>query len=355
MKRAFLTLIFLSLTQLIFQAEAQNFSNVSRISDSISLTGDGNWDYLSVDTINNRLFVTHSTTIHIVDLNTRKQIGTFENLKGAHAIAFAYGLNKGFFTTGKDSSLVIFDLLTLKPTATLKIPGKDPNAIVFEQHSGRVFIFNSGSNTATVLDAASEKIIGSIYLDGKPKSAVSDGKGNVYVTIENIFLVDMINTETLKIDARWSVTPGDNPGGIAIDTANRRLFIGCGNSKMVIMDADLGNIIQTMNTDYGTDAVVWDPEFKRVYSSNGDGTLTIIQEISRDRYIVLDNIKTRKGARTTALDPKTHSLYIPMAEMGPAPKPSIDNSRQRPGLKAGTFKVLVISNAGKTTNAQEKK
>ena len=322
---------------------AQNSTDLYKISDRIPLTGDGGWDYLTVDSVNSRLFVSHSTMVQVVDLKTNKQCGVIDNLKGVHGIAIAYALNKGFISNGKDSTVTVFELNSLKVTDRVKVTGKNPDAVLYDPFTKRVFTFNGGSNNATVIDATNNKVIGSIYLDGKPEFAVTDNKGKIWVNIENIYLVDQLNPETMHVDNRWSVTPGDNPSGLAIDLVNRRLFVACGNSKMIIMDADLGNVIINVTTDYGTDGIAWDPKLKRAYSSNGDGTFTIVQEVSKDKYVVLKNMKTQKGARTIALDYKTNKVYLPFAEYGPPPPVSIDNARPRAAIKPGTFQLLEIS------------
>ncbi len=309
-----------------------------KVVNQIHLEGDGGWDYLSVDEATGRLYVSHSSMALIVDLKTGKQIGKIDGTNGIHGIAFVNSLNKGFTSNGRDSSVTVFDLKTLEVTGKIKVTGKNPDAILFDAFSQKLFTFNGGSANSTVIDPKTNTVIGTIQLDGKPEFSVSDGKGKIYVNIEDKSEISVINANTLKVDKSWSIAPGEEPSGLALDNETHRLFSVCSNKLMVISDAEAEKVVTTLPIGDGCDGVAFDPQRKRIFSSNGEGTITVVQEENKDRYKVIETIVSQRGARTIAIDKTTHHLYLPTAEFGA----SVEGAR-RPPIKSGTFRVLDVA------------
>ena len=309
-----------------------------KVINQIHLEGDGGWDYLNVDESASRLYVSHSSMALVVDLKTGKQVGKIPDTNGIHGIAVVTSLNKGFTSNGRDSSVTVFDLKTLEITGKIKVTGKNPDAILYDSYSQKLFTFNGGSSNATVIDPKLNKVIGTIKLDGKPEFPASDGKGKIYVNIEDKSEISVINATTLKVEKTWSVAPGEEPSGLALDNETHRLFSVCGNKLMVISDAEAGKVVTTLPIGDRCDGVAFDPSLKRAYSSNGDGTITVVQEVNKDSFKVIETIVTQKGARTIAVDKTTHHLYLPTAEFEPAPE-----GTRRPAMKSGTFVVLEVA------------
>jgi DNA-binding beta-propeller fold protein YncE len=333
--------IFGCLLTLNFCTHAQTKSEY-KIANKFSLEGDGGWDYLTMDDSTGRLFVSHGTQVQVVDVKQGKMIGTISDLKGVHGIALAPEFNKGFITNGKDSSVTIFDLKTYTKLANVKVTGANPDAILYDSFSKKVFIYNGKTSNATVIDANTNKVVETISLDGKPEFSVSDGKGKVYVNIEDKSAISMINSSTLKVEKTWSIKPGEEPSGLAIDNVNHRLFAVCDNKLMVIIDAESGKVITTLPIGERVDGAAFDPALKRAYSSNGDGTLTVVQEENANNFKVLENVSTQKGARTISVDKKTHRVYLPTAEFGETPEKTKDNPHPRPSVKPNSFVVLDV-------------
>lgn len=307
-----------------------------KISNRISLNGDGGWDYITADPATNRLYVSHSTMVQVVDLQNGKLIATIADTKGVHGIALASDLKKGYISCGRDSSVVVFDLKTNQELKRIKVTGANPDAILYDPYKKVVFTFNGRSSNATVIDAVTDKVIATIPLAGKPEFSATDKKGRVYVNIEDKSLVTVINTNTLKVEASWPLAPGEEPSGLAFDNESQRLFLVCSNKLMVVMNALNGKIITTLPIGDRCDGVAFDPTTKRAFSSNGDGTMTVVQENANDTYKVIANVPTQKGARTIACNVATHKLYLPTADFEAA----VGNAR--PAIKAGSFTVLEL-------------
>ncbi len=320
----------------IISVNAQSEKSEYKISNRISLEGDGGWDYLIADPVTNRLFVSHGTMVQVVDLKSGKLLATIPDTKGVHGIALAVGLNKGFISCGRDSSVAVFDLTSYKVIERVKITGANPDAILYDPFKKIVFTFNGRSSNATVLNAASNKVIATIPLAGKPEFAATDKKGKVYVNIEDKSLVTVINTNTLKVENTWSLAPGEEPSGLALDNENHRLFLVCSNQLMVVMNAMDGKVVTTLPIGDRCDGVAFDPGTKRAFSSNGDGTMTVVQAEANDKYKVVENVVTQKGARTIICNPATHKLYLSTAEYEAA------EGNTRPKVKTGTFTILEI-------------
>jgi DNA-binding beta-propeller fold protein YncE len=341
MKKSAIVLSFLmliSISVLFSQADHSGY----RIADRIHLDGDGGWDYLVVDDSAARLYVSHSTIVQVVDIKKNKVIATFPDTKGVHGIALAQDLNKGYISNGKDTSVTVFDLKKLKVISRIKVTGLNPDAILFDPFSSRVFTFNGRSSNSTVIDANLDEVIGTINLPGKPEFSVTDGQGKIYVNIEDKSEVCQINPLTLKIEKTWSVRPGKEPSGMAMDIADHQLFIVCSNETLIVLDVLSGKVISDLKIGNGVDGVAYDPVLKKIYSSNGDGTLTVINKENKSTFKVLENFPTQKGARTISLSLKTHRIYLPFAEYEAPPPATKENPHPRPIAKPGTFTVLVL-------------
>ena len=313
-----------------------------KLVNKIHLEGDGGWDYITVDETTNTAYTSHGNIVQAVNLNDGKLLGTISNLNGVHGIALAKELNKGFISNGRDSSVTIFEIRTFKTTAKIQVTGKNPDAILYDPYSQLVFTFNGKSANATVIDAKTNQIKATIKLDGKPEFSQTDLKGNIYVNIEDKSMMNVIDTKTLKVTQHWSIAPGEEPSGLALDNENHRLFSVCGNNLMVVTDAQTGKVITTLPIGDGCDGVVFDKVLKRAYSSNGDGTITVVKEVNKDKFVVVENIPTQKSARTIAVNSKTHHLYLPAGEYNPKPEATAENPRPRASVKAGTFVILDV-------------
>lgn len=281
----------------------------------IPIPGEGGWDYLNVDEGARRLYVSHGTQVEVLDVDSGAIVGKVPNTPGVHGIALAPNLGRGFVSDGQSSMVTVFDLKTLKAIQEVRT-GKKPDAILFDPATTRVFAFNGGSNSATVIEAKDGKVAGTVDLGGGPEFATSDANGYVYNNLEDESAVVKINSRTLKVEQRWPTAPCTSPSSMAIDRANRRLFIGCRSRVMAVMDADSGKVITTVPIGDHVDASAFDADLKLVFNSNGEGTITVIRQDSPDTYSVVENVKTAPRARTMTLDPKTHRLFLSTAEEG---------------------------------------
>ena len=309
-----------------------------RIINKISLPGEGFWDYISIDEGNGKIYASHSSVVQVVDIRTGKQVGEIPDTKGVHGIAIAPELNKGFTSNGRDSSVTVFNLVSLEVAKKIKVTGQNPDAILYDSFSKRVFTGNGRSASFSVIDAVNEEEITTIPLDGKPEAIVTDGKGKIYVNIEDKSCINVIDATTLKVISHWPINPGEEPSGLALDNKTHRLVSVCGNKLMVIVDALSGKVLTTLPIGEGCDGAAFDPFYKRVYSSNGEGTMTVVQEENENSFKVLETIPTQPSARTIALDRTTHHIYMPAAEFESAPA---DNNR-RPAVKPNSFAILDI-------------
>jgi DNA-binding beta-propeller fold protein YncE len=310
--------------------------------DSLKLGGEGGWDYLTVDTASERLYVSRGMRMQVVDLTTLKLLGEIPNTPGIHGVALVPSLEQGFTSNGRDSSVTVFDLKTLTSQAVIKINGRNPDAIVYDIVSQRVFTFNGGSANATAIDPQTRKPIGTIPLGGKPEFAVTDGQGHLYVNIEDKSTVACIDTRQLTVLKSWSIAPGEEPSGLAIDRKQGRLFSVCRNRLMVISDVNAGKVITTVPIGGGVDGAAFDPALRLAFSSNGEGTLTVVEEEGGGKFAAVENVATRRGARTLALDEKSHKIYTVSAEFGPPPTPSAERPHPRPSLVEGSQTLFVI-------------
>ena len=313
------------------------------VTKHIALPGDGGWDYLSTDAEARRLYVTHNQRVQVVSLDDDTLIGEVSGLNGAHGVAVAPALGRGFITSGRDSAVVVFDTRTFATLQRLPVGARFPDAILFEPVTQRVFSFNGGNANATIFDAATGALLGTIALGGKPEAAVADGHGMVFVNNEDSSRVVAFDAATLEIQHEWPLSPGETPSGLAYDPEKKRLFAVCENKLMVVLDATNGHVLQTLPIGEGCDGVVFDPGADRAYASNGDGTMTVVGE-NKGRYEVVQNVTTRPGARTIALDPKRHRVYTASPRFGPRPAPDAEHPHPRPPILPGTFEVVVVGN-----------
>jgi len=307
----------------------------------ISIPGDGFWDYLIADGASGRVFVSHGTEVDVVDGKKGEVTGKIDGLKLVHGIALAPEFNRGFISDGAANQVVIFDLTTLAKVGEVDA-GMNPDGIIYDPATKRVFAFNGRSGSATVVDAEKGTLAGTVTLEGKPEFPAPDGKGHVFVNIEDKSEVMDIDAKTLTVVHKWPLAPCEEPSGMAIDTSTRRLFSGCDNKMMAVMDADTGKVVATVPIGDGVDSTWFDPGTKYVLNSCGqDGVLTVIHEDSPDKYTVVENVKTEKGARTMALDRETHNIYLAVAQVEMLPPASGDaKARPRRKITPGSFGLL---------------
>ncbi len=311
------------------------------VAKSITLGGEGRWDYLAIDAPGQRLFIARETRVMVVDSDTGAALGEIPGVNGAHGVALASETGHGFATSGRDGTVTMFDLKSLK--VLKQIPAAlDADAILYDPASKHVFTFNGDTHSSTVIDAASGKRIGTIDLGGAPEFAVTAGDGKLYVNLEDKGAVAEIDAAAMQVTRHWSIAPCESPTGLAVDRAHHRLFSGCRNKVMAISDATAGRLITTMPIGEGVDGCGFDPGTQLAFASNGDGTLTVVHEDSPAQFRMVANVGTRKGARTMALDEKTHRVYTVTAELGPTPAPTADHPHPRPSIVPGTFTLLVL-------------
>lgn len=295
----------------------------------------GDWDYLSMDPENRRLFVSQDDHEIVLNLDTDEIVGDIPKTPGVHGVAVADEFNRGFTSNGDSNNVTIFDLKTLKMIGQAPT-SNDTDAIIYDPASHRVFTMNGDSHSSTVIDAATGKVAGTIALPGGPEFAAADGKGKVFANIETKSEVAEIDSQTLKITNLWPLAPCKSPSGMAIDSEHERLFVGCHNNLMAVMDATNGKVITTLPIGAGVDANRFDPGTGLAFSSNGESaTLTVVHEDSPEKFTVVQNLKTEKGARTMEVDPKTHNVYLVTADLIPG--------RPHPKAKPGTFRLLIFA------------
>lgn len=339
MKRLSLILLLaVSIFGLQFFAVGQGL----RVLHTVKVGGDGGWDYLTIDPESHHLFLSRSTHVIVIDADSGKPVGDIPDTPGVHGIALANDLGRGFTSNGHEGTVTIFDLQTLKPISKVQSVGENPDAILFDPATRRVFTFNGRSQNSTAIDAASGKIVGKIELGGKPEFGVSAGDGELFVNLEDKSELLALDSKELKVKSRWPLAPCESPSGLAIDKKNRRLFVGCDNKMMAVVNADTGKVLTTLPIGDGVDADRFDPDSKLAFASCGEGVLTVVREDSPDKFSVAQTVKTEKGARTMELDPKTHKIYLVTAKFGPPPAATAQQPYPRPSILPDTFEVLVV-------------
>jgi DNA-binding beta-propeller fold protein YncE len=338
MKPLAIVLLVISVFGLQLLAAGQDL----RVIKSYKLGGDGGWDYLTVDPGSHHLFISRSTHVMVIDADSGKPIGDIPDTPGVHGIALANDLGRGFTSNGREGTVSIFDLKTLKPISKVQGVGDNPDAILFDPATRRVFTFNGRSHNSTAIDAASGNIVGKIELGGKPEFGVSTGEGELFVNIEDKSELLALDPKELRVKSRWPLAPCESPSGLAMDKKNRRLFVGCDNKMMAVVNADTGKVISTLPIGDGVDADRFDPDNKLAFASCGEGVLTVVKEDSSDKFSVVQNVKTERGARTMELDPKTHEIYLVTAKFGPPPAATAEQPHPRPSILPDTFELLVV-------------
>jgi DNA-binding beta-propeller fold protein YncE len=331
-----------------FRAHAASLQKVApspsgyRLTKKLNLGGEGGWDYLTFDSQRRRVFISRATHTLVVDA-AGKKVGDIPNTLGVHGIALAPALNRGFTSNGGSNTVTMFELNSLKTIREINAKGENPDAILYDSASRRVFTFNGRSHDATVIDAIAGQVVGNIPLDGKPEFAQADGAGHIFVNIEDKSEISEIDSRALKVVNTWPLAPCQQPSGLAFDVAHKRLFAGCNNRMMAVVDSDSGKVVTTIPIGDGVDANAFDPGTGFVFASCGEGTLTVAHQDSPDNYTVVENAPTQKGARTMALDPKTHTVYLVTAGFGPPPAPTPGDPNPRPAILPDSFTLLIFT------------
>jgi YVTN family beta-propeller protein len=306
--------------------------------NTLHISGAGRWDYIALNPVNDNVYVSHMTQVNILNRNTGDSVGIIPNTDGIHGIAFAPELKKGFTSNGKLNTVSVFDINTNAVLAQIKT-GENPDAIMYDPHSRKVYVCNGRSKDLTIIDPADNSVLRTVALGGKPETAVSGLNDKIYINIEDKNEIVVVNTKTYTIEKHWHVGKGDEPSGLAIDTKTKRLFVGCGNKLLIVLNMENGKVIKELHIGDGCDGVDIDPSLGYVFSSNGDGTLTVIHEKTANDISVIDNVTTKKSARTLVVDGKAHKVYLPAADLEPAdPK----EPKHRPNAVPGSFQVMVV-------------
>lgn len=311
-----------------------------RVQSKWTIGGEGGWDYLATDAGAHRLYVTHGTRVEVLDTSIGKVVGSIQDLQGIHGIAFDSTGKYGYISDGRAGTVVVFDRASLQKVISIPV-GTNPDGIVFEPVTKTVWAFNGRSSNVSVIDTATQKVVATIALPGKPEFPVADGKGIVFDNIESKNSIVRLDAKTKTLTATWPLTNCESPSGLAIDRAGRRLFSVCDGKTMAVTDANTGKTLANPAIGDGPDAAAYDPAHKLAFSSNGDGTLTVV-DASKNTYPVLQNLSTQKGARTMSFDPGTNRIYLVTAEFGSRPAATAENPRPRPAVVPGSFTVLVV-------------
>ena len=328
---------FLSFGLMAAMAIASNAQSGLKVVKTFKIPSPGGWDYLAVEPNSNRLFVSHATQVNVIDKTTGDSIGVIPNTTGIHGIAFVPSLNKGYTSNGKLNNSFVFNLKTLEVTGTINT-GEKPDAIFYDASIKKVVVCNGKSKDLSFIDPETDQVVATVAVGGAPETAVSDGAGKIFVNLEDKSEIVSIDAKTYTVLAHWPIAPGEAPTGLAIDTKTKRLFAACGDNKLLmVVNAETGAVVAQLPIGGGCDGNAFDPATKNIYTTNGEnGTITVIHEESADKFVVVENVATKKGARTVALDEKTHLLYTPTAELEPSAE------GKRPKAIPGTFQVLVV-------------
>ena len=306
------------------------------LTKTFHITSSGGWDYINVNPKSNQLYVSHGTQVNILDKKTGDSLGFIPNTTGVHGIAFINDLGKGYTSNGRINTVTVFDLATLKVLSQIPA-GENPDAIFYETFSKKIITCNGRSKDLSIIDPVTEKVVATIPVGGKPETAVSNGAGKIFVNIEDkneIVAIDIVKNEVI---AHWSILPGKSPTGLEIDAKTKRLFAGC-EKQLVVIDAKNGKVVTTLPIGEGCDGVAFDNKTKLVYTSNGSGTITVIKEESKDKFSVVENVVSKRGARTICVDESTHTLYLPTADF----EAQAAGEKGRPKMVAGSFQIITL-------------
>jgi YVTN family beta-propeller protein len=317
-----------------------------RLTHEVNLPGDDGWDYLTFEQGGHRLFISRGTHVQVVDTDKLALIGDIPDTPGVHGIALAPDVGRGYISAGRGNAVVVFDLKTLARLAEIRTTGEGPDAIIYEPATHRVFAFNGHSNNATAIDATTNTVAGTVALEGRPESAATDAKGHVYVNLEDRNSVALIDARTLAVSAVWPVGGCEEPTGLALDAAGQRLFPACGNKVMAAIDTGSGRVLGTAPIGGGVDAAAFDPGPRLVFASCGEGVLTAVTVNASGVPEVAQSIPTQRGARTLALDERSHRVFLVTANFGPTPAATPEHPRPRPPILPGTFRLLVVERHG---------
>lgn len=320
---------------------AQAAAGPFHVEQKWAVGGDGGWDYLAVDPQSHLLYVTRGNHVIVIETHTGKQVADITGLHGTHGVAFDSDGRRGYISDGAGNQVAVFDRKTNTITQTIPA-GTNPDGIVFEPVTHTVWAFNGRSKNVTVIDTKSSTVVATLALPGKPEFPVADGKGSVFANIEDKSEIVHIDAKARQVIATWSLAPCESPSGLAIDVIHKRLFSVCDNQKMAVVDAVSGKVIATPAIGDGPDAAAYSPKDGYAFSSNGEGTLTVVKENGPDSYSVVQSLPTQRGARTMALDPDGRHVYTVTAQFGPRPAATADNPRPRPSIVPGSFVILVI-------------
>ncbi len=323
-------------TALFFSFTVGHAQSTLHVADTFHIKSSGGWDYIFADTASNKLFVSHGTQVNVLNKNNGDSLGIIPNANGVHGIALVHELNKGFTSNGRANNVFVFDINTLQVTDSIPT-GDNPDAVFYDAYSKKIITCNGRSKNLTVIDPATNKVVATIDVKGKPETAVSDHSGKIFINNEDESEIEVVDINTMKLIHSWPIAPGEAPSGLSIDRKSKRLFAGCDNNLLMVIDATNGKIIDKLPIGDGCDGTAFDPSTHTIYSSNGEGSLTIIKEVSKDKFEVVQNLSTKRGARTLCVDVKTGIVYLPTAEFG---TPAVGETR--PPMIPGTFQVLVV-------------
>jgi YVTN family beta-propeller protein len=305
------------------------------VSNTFHVQSSGGWDYIAVN--NNNVYVSHGTQVNILDKNSGDSVGVIPNTTGVHGIAFDNTLNRGYTSNGRLNTVTVFDLKTNAELAHIPT-GTNPDAILYDKFSNKVVTCNGRSSDLSVIDPTNNTVVATIPVGGKPETAVSDNAGKLYVNIEDKSEIAEVDLKNFKVLNRWSIAPGESPTGLAFDKATKRLFAGCDNKLLIVLDATDGKVVSKLPIGDGCDGVAFDSGTRTIFASNGDGTLTVINEKSANDFVVAENVPIKRGARTLTVDESSHTVYLPAADYEPA----APGATGRPRMLPGTFQILVV-------------
>jgi len=301
------------------------------------INGSGGWDYIAVN--KQKLYVSHGSQVNILDENSGDSIGIIPGTEGVHGIAFYNPLNKGYTSNGRLNNVFVFDLHTnkvLKKIAT----GENPDAIFYDDFSGKIITCNGRSRSLSIIDPVKDEVVATVDLGGKPEEAVSDGKGKIFVNLEDKNQIAVVDISSFSVLHKWAISPGEAATGLAIDKKTHRLFAGCDNEMLVIVNSENGNVISGLPIGEGCDGVVFDPKQNLIFTSNGEGTITVIKGAAADSFSVIQTVPTKKTARTLTIDHLTETLFLPAADIAPAEPGAVSDAKRK--IVPGSFKVLVV-------------
>jgi len=322
-------------------AQAQGATQY-RVTHQVHVPGDEGWDYLTFEQGGHRLFIAHGTQVQVVDTEQLAVTGAIADTPGVHGVALAPDVGHGYISAGRSSTIVVFDLVSLARLKEIKSTGENPDAIIYDAPTHRVFAFNGRGRNATVIDAKTDEVVGTIALDAKPEFAVSDGKGHVYVNLEDRNSLAQIDPQRQAVTAVWKIDGCEEPSGLAMDVQGQRLFAGCSNKVMAVVDATSGRTLGTAPIGGGVDATAWDPHIRLAFASCGEGVLTVIAPSASGAPEVAQSLATQRGARTMALDEHSHRIFLVTANFGRTPPASAAHPHPRPEIVPGTFRVLIV-------------